>query len=208
MSELARVAWRRRGAWDGILAPGRTGAQGGPPGITVTPLEQHGMASIIARHDGARALDDYFTSMHGVTPPVTATVASGRDCALVWAGPDQWLAVSSDRSWPAKLAKGLGGIAAVSDQSDGRALLHVRGARMRDALAKGCPIDLHPRSFAAGAAAVTLVAQIGVHLWQLPSDDGLHVAVSRSMAGSFWSWLHASAAEFGVEVASAIQSYV
>jgi methylglutamate dehydrogenase subunit D len=208
VSELARVAWRRRGAWDGILVPGRSGAQDGPPGVTVTPLEQYGVASIIVRHDSGRALHDYFTSTHGVTPPSTAAVASGRDCALVWAGPDQWLAVSSDRSWPAKLAKELGGIAAVSDQSDGRALLHVRGARMRDALAKGCPIDLHPRSFAAGGAAVTLVAQVGVHLWQLSTVDGLHLAVFRSMAASFGSWLHASAAEFGVEVAPPNQSYV
>jgi sarcosine oxidase subunit gamma len=72
---------------------------------------------------------------------------------------------------------------------------------MREALAKGCPIDLHPRAFAAGAAAATVIGHIGVNLWRLPSDDGLHLAVFRSMAGSFRSWLHASAAEFGLEVA-------
>jgi sarcosine oxidase subunit gamma len=74
---------------------------------------------------------------------------------------------------------------------------------MRDALAKGCPIDLHPRAFAAGNAAITVIAHIGIHLWRLPFDDGLYVALFRSMAGSFWSWLHASAAEFGLEVAPA-----
>jgi sarcosine oxidase subunit gamma len=171
--------------------------------VIATPLEHYGIATVIARHDTARALEDYFTSSHGVTPPARPAVASGRNCTVVWEGPARWLALSRDRTWPAKLAKELGGIAAVSDQSGGRALLHLRGVRMRDALAKGCPIDLHPRAFAPGNAAVTIIAQIGIHLWRLPSDDGLHLAVFRSMAGSFWSWLHASAAELGLEVAPA-----
>jgi sarcosine oxidase subunit gamma len=178
-------------------------AQHGVAGVIATPIEHCGIATVIARHDAGRALADYFISSHGVTPPARPAVATGRNCTLVWEGPDQWLAVSRDRTWPAKLAAELGGIAGVSDQSGGRALLHLRGVRMRDVLAKGCPIDLHPRAFAAGDAAVTIIAHIGVHLWRLPSDDGLHVAVFRSMAGSFWNWLHASAAEFGLEVAPA-----
>jgi methylglutamate dehydrogenase subunit D len=201
VSEVPAIAWRPCGAWNGILTPGGSGAQtGGAAGVIATPLENYGMATVIAHHGGRGALDDYFASAHGMTLPAAPRVACGRDCTLVWDGPDQWLALSPDRTFPGNLTAALGGIAAVSDQSGGRALLHLRGARMRDALAKGCPIDLHPRAFAPGDAAVTVVAQIGVHLWRLPSDDGVHVALFRSMAGSFWSWLHASAAEFGIEV--------
>lgn len=201
MSEAARVAWRPRGAWDGIAVPGRTGKSGEGAGVIALPLEHYGMATVIARQGVTRELAEHFASIYGVTLPTSPAVAKGRDCALVWAGPDQWFAVSSDRAFPGNLAGGLNRIAAVSDQSDGRALLNLRGERLRDALAKGCPIDLHPRAFAAGAAAVTVIGRIGVHLWQLPSDDGMHVAVIRSMAGSFWSWLRSSAAEFGLEVA-------
>jgi sarcosine oxidase subunit gamma len=179
------------------------GVQGGAAGVIATPLEHHGVATMIVRHGHARALDDHFTRHHGVIPPTRPAAARGRNCALVWSGPDQWLVVSRDRTWPAKLAQELGGIAAVADQSDGRALLHLRGARVRAALAKGCPVDLHPGVFTAGASAVTTIAQIGVHLWRLPSDDGIHLAVFRSTAGSFWTWLRASAAEFGLEVAPA-----
>ena len=37
------------------------------------------------------------------------------------------------------------GVAAVSDQSDARLVLRVSGPRVRDVLAKGVPVDLHPR---------------------------------------------------------------
>jgi hypothetical protein len=39
--------------------------------------------------------------------------------------------------------------------------------RVRDVLAKGVPLDLHPRSFRTGDVASTLVAYIGVQIQQL-----------------------------------------
>jgi heterotetrameric sarcosine oxidase gamma subunit len=199
VSEPARSSWRRQGAWHGILAAGRFGAQDGPAGVFVTPVEDCGVATVIGL--GADALDTYFARAHALTPPRTPAVAAGCGCALVWTGPDQWLALADDRAFPARLVEALGGSAAVSDQSDARAILHLRGPRLRDALANGCPIDLHPDAFGPGDAAVTAIAQVGVHIWWLPDDHGLHVAVFRSMAGGFWSWLFASAAEFGCQVA-------
>jgi sarcosine oxidase subunit gamma len=180
------------------LAAGRCGAQYGPAGVFVTPIEDRGVATVIGR--GGDALDAYFLRAHALTPPRTPAVAAGSGCALVWMGPEQWLALADDRLFPTRLVEALGENAAVSDQSDARAILHLRGPRLRDALAKGCPIDLHPDAFEPGDAAVTAIAQVGVHIWWLPDDDGLHVAVFRSMASSFWSWLFASSAEFGIQV--------
>jgi sarcosine oxidase subunit gamma len=166
--------------------------------VFVTPVEDCGVATVIGR--GGSEIDAYFAGTHALAVPRTPAAAAGSGCALVWAGPDQWLAVSDERALPARLAEGLGQNAAVSDQSDARGIVHVRGPRMRAALAKGCPIDLHPSAFRPGDAAVTVIAHVGAHLWWLPGDDGLHVAVFRSMTGSFWSWLSASAAEFGLQV--------
>jgi methylglutamate dehydrogenase subunit D len=199
VSEPAHSSWRRQGAWHGILAAGRFGAQDGPAGLIVTQVADRGVATVIGR--GGEGLDHYFVRTYALTPPRRPAVAAGSGCALVWMGPDQWLALADDRSLPTRLVEALGENAAVSDQSDARAIVHLRGPRLRDALAKGCPIDLHPQAFAAGDAAVTAIAQMGVHIWWLPGDDGLHMAVSRSMAGSFWSWLSAAAAEFGLQVA-------
>ncbi len=55
----------------------------------------------------------------------------------------------------------------MSNQSDARAALRLSGPHVRDMLAKGCMIDLHPSVFPPGAAAMTSIAHIGVHLWRL-----------------------------------------
>jgi sarcosine oxidase subunit gamma len=48
---------------------------------------------------------------------------------------------------------------------------------------------------------VTVIAHIGAIVWQ-GGENRFAIAVFRSYAGSFWHWLAASAAEFGLEVES------
>ena len=93
----------------------------------------------------------------------------------------------------------LAGLASIADQSDGRVVLRLRGDRVRDVLAKGVPVDLHPRSFKTGDVASTLVAYIGVQIQQLDDRPTFQLMAFRSLAGSLWSWLTKSAAEFGAE---------
>ncbi len=124
------------------------------------------------------------------------------DHQLVWSGPGQWLYIGPGRAAIASLAARLQGLAAVSDQSDARAMLRISGPRARDALAKGCMIDLHPRAFATGHTALTSIAHIGVQLWQVGDAPSYDIIVFRSMAASFWSWLSTASAEFGCEIAS------
>jgi len=61
------------------------------------------------------------------------------------------------------------------------------------------PLDLHPKVFKPGDVAITVVAYIGVELDRL-DEATFQLTAPRSMAGSFWSWLSASAAEFGYDV--------
>jgi len=95
-------------------------------------------------------------------------------------------------------------VASVSDQSSGYALLRLTGPKLRDALAKMLPIDLHERAFATGDVASTLASHVGVTLWRLEDGaDGspvFEIAMFRSLAGSFWHALTSSAAEFGLVV--------
>jgi sarcosine oxidase subunit gamma len=99
-----------------------------------------------------------------------------------------------------RLRTTLAGLAAVCGQSDGRTIVRVAGLRARDALAKGVPIDLHPGAFKPGDAAVTSVAHIGVHFWQIDALPSYEFCVFRSFASSFWQWLAEASAEFGVEL--------
>jgi sarcosine oxidase subunit gamma len=77
------------------------------------------------------------------------------------------------------------------------------GPHARDVLAKGLPIDLDPRAFPLGSAATSAIAHMGVQLWQLDDTRSYDLAIFRSVSQSFWSWLSASAAEFGYVVEAA-----
>lgn len=198
MSER-RSSWWRKGAWDGLASPGRSGAESAEPGVVITPRHDFSLAHLIGA-EGDRTLTDYFMSRFGIAPPEAPRIIPAEKLDLVWAGPSQWLAVSIRPGMPAELAADLDKIAAVSDQTDARAVLRLKGPNVRDTLAKGCPVDLHPRAFQRGDTFITAIGGIGVQVWWTDVDDALHLAVPRSMAGSFWSWLLPSAQEFGVEI--------
>jgi methylglutamate dehydrogenase subunit D len=73
-------------------------------------------------------------------------------------------------------------------------------ALRRRVLAKGVPVDLHPMSFKTGDVVSTLVAHIGVQIERLDDRPTFQLVAFRSLAGSLWSWLTKSAAEFGYEM--------
>lgn len=158
------------------------------------------LATIISRKGKETKLAEILTGLAGVCLPATPKIVRGRKMDLVWSGHSQWLLVSEQAGSVSQVAQELSEFAAVSDQSDARAVLRVSGDNVRDVLAKGCMIDLHPRVFQAGDTALTSIAHIGVQIWQLDDVPTYEIAVARSMAGSFWSWMQASTAEFGLSV--------
>ena len=68
------------------------------------------------------------------------------------------------RPLAAELSETIGDAAAVTDQSDGYAVLSLTGPRAAALLEKGVSLDLHDRVFAPGSAAVTSFAHLGVML--------------------------------------------
>ncbi len=199
----AVISWEPRGAWAGIAQPGSFGAKG-EAGVVVTGLEGLGLASVIATPQGSADLSRVLEARLGLALPTAPRIGRAGAHDAIWAGPDQWLLRAVSRDGFAGLLDELSAHAAVSDQSDARAMLKLAGPRVRDVLAKGVMLDLHPAAFAVGDTALTSVAHVGIHLWRL--DDtaegpAFEIAVSRSMVRSFWSWLVASASEFGGRVA-------
>jgi len=204
MAETA-TSWVPRGAWAGIAQPGAFGAKG-QAGLVATLLDGFGLATLIAEPGTATALlARAVQGRLGIVLPEMPRAAQAAAHDLVWAGPGQWLLRTASRDGFAGLLGELSAHAAVSDQSDARAAVRLSGPRVRDVLAKGVMLDLHPTAFAVGDAALTSVAYVGVHLWRLadgPDGSVFEIMVARSMAGSFWSWVAASAAEFGCHVAA------
>ncbi len=177
------------------LRPGRSGVADGPAGVVARERVVAGAAMVAARGDAtATAMEALALSL-----PASGCWTEGGGMEAVWLGPGRWL-VFGAAGLERVLRERLGGLAAVSDQSDARVVLRLSGARVRDALAKGVPIDLHPRAFGPGRAAATLAAQIGVLVWQRDAAPTFDLAVARSYAGSLAEWLIGAAAEYGLEV--------
>jgi len=179
--------------------PGRLGRDGAP-GLIVRELTQFTLASVVARKGQtaqAAALQAFGTSL-----PTTPTVSAGGELAFVWSGPGHWLALGPQATEPveARLSAAFGTQASIFDQGGSRVLLELRGPRVRDVLAKGVSIDLHPRSFRTGDVAVTTASHLAVHLWQVADDPVYRLLVVRTYLESLWRWLAASAAEYGCEV--------
>lgn len=203
MADASTTApWTPRSAWAGILQHGHIGFRGAT-GVRIEARDGLSIASLIATSGNEGALAEAVKARFGVDLPSTPAIARSATHATIWAGPGQWLLIDEDATGFAEALQPLSALAAVADQSSGRAVLRLSGSRIREALAKGCMLDLHPTAFPVRSAALTSIAHIGAHLWR--AEDGpegavFEIMVARSLAGSFWSWLSASAAEFGCQI--------
>jgi sarcosine oxidase subunit gamma len=72
----------------------------------------------------------------------------------------------------------------------------VGGSNARAVLAKGCPLDLHERAFAAGRCAQTLLAKVPVLVHRAGVEPTFEIHVARSFRDYAWVWLQAAASEY------------
>jgi heterotetrameric sarcosine oxidase gamma subunit len=200
VSDLTTSSWQARSGWHGFAQVGRYGCALGAPGVRLDLVERQALATIIVRPGADEALGQLIQERFALALPSAGRAVFGDSAGLVWSSPGQWLVVGSAGASLADLPTRLAGLAAVTDQSDGRALVRISGPAARAALAKGFSIDLHPSVFSTGSAAVTSVAHISVQIWQADEAPTFVLAVPRGFAGSFWSWLTAAAAEYGYDV--------
>jgi methylglutamate dehydrogenase subunit D len=193
--------WVAQSAWDAIApALGRLGNPQGDAGVRLALRGHVDMATVIVRRAARLEFDRFVAARWGFTTPATGRAQFGPNGGLVWSAPDQWLAVAHAPGSLDDLETSLAGVAAVSDQGDGRALIDISGPEARRALAKGLAIDLHPDVFTPGCAAVTAFAHMSVQVWQAPDAAEITLCVARTTAGSVLNLLRASAAEYGLVI--------
>jgi sarcosine oxidase subunit gamma len=196
MADLAE-----RAALAGLLQPGHYG-RAGITGITIVEPAEIAFASVIAKFGRRSALTSAVNAAFGVALPDGPRRAVKSGVAFAGVGPNHWIASAEGTEaagFAAKARARIGPFAVVSDQSDSRLVLQLSGPRVRDVLAKGAPVDLHPAAFKVGDVANTLICYIGTQIDRI-DEATWQVTAPRSMAGSFWSWLTASMAEFGYDV--------
>jgi sarcosine oxidase subunit gamma len=131
--------------------------------------------------------------------PPQGRVLAARDTLLLCVRPERWLLLSAPA--PAGVTalrwqEVCTGMAAVTDLSSGLLALHLAGSQAREALARGCRLDLDPAVFPSGHAAATIIAQVAAILAALPG--GMLILTPASTARHLREWLEGAARPFGL----------
>ena len=131
-----------------------------------------------------------FERVVGCRPPAQPnTTVRGAEYDVLWLGPDEWLVRSNGPVQAgvleAKLAEAVQGTySAAVDVGSGYTVVEISGERVRDVLARGCPLDLHPRAFKPGQCAQSHYFKSPITL--IPTgDDTFEIVLRRSFADYF-----------------------
>ena len=173
----------------------------GPGDVAVGERTGLGIATLMARGGGTARLAEQVAELGVALPDGPRALVAG-DVTIVGTGAGTWLLLSAGAGscWAADLAHAYRDVASVADQSSGYAVLRLSGEGARALLSRGAFLDFHPDMFAPGAAAVTLIAHMGVILWQRDAAPTFEIALFRSLAESFWHWLESAAAGAGLSL--------
>jgi len=151
------------------------------------------------------ALADVAQRLFGVALPAAPnTAARGAAWSALWLGPTSWLLVAAREPQPPlaftaardalNAADG-----AVFDVSAARVGWTIAGPQAATLLAKGCPLDFHPRAFPADSCAQSLFGHVNALICR-HADDAFTLLVARSFARDVWHALASTAAQYGYDV--------
>ncbi|MEO8627762.1 MAG: sarcosine oxidase subunit gamma family protein [Betaproteobacteria bacterium] len=139
----------------------------------------------------------------GVALPLKpCTTSENSAVRVVWVGPDDWFIIGPQghaEAMASRLREAMSGLHhAVTEASSGYTVLHLSGTPVRDVLAQGCPLDLHPRAFERGACAGSHFFKASVWLWQTDEAPVYELLVARSYMDYVWLMLERASAECGL----------
>ena len=189
MSELMRA----RSPLATFLQPELRDNQRDEPGLIITERQQICQLQIISRNNEPLHLTNMVTQYLGREKPLAPMQAASKNSLLICAtGPlEYWVMGQKPDAIDAlsEIQTQVEQSASVFDQSEGKLVLRLTGAKAADVLAKGTALDLHAKALPAQGAAHTVIEHIPVLLaWQ---SDARHydLLIPRSYAHSFMTWL-------------------
>lgn len=167
---------------------------------------RHGVSILNLRGnpDDTAFRDGVLQALGLALPTQACTSVANGALRLVWVGPDDWF-VMGDKgeasAIEARLRQALSGQHfAVTDVSSGYTVLHLSGHPVRDVLAQGCPLDLHPKVFGPGSAAGSVFFKASIWLWQTETAPVYEVLVRSSFRGYIWLMLERCTQECGLVI--------
>ncbi|MDG2205602.1 MAG: sarcosine oxidase subunit gamma family protein [Alphaproteobacteria bacterium] len=141
-------------------------------------------------------------------PGVNKTSGKPEGVHVLGLGPDEWLIITptgEEAGLQANLRRAVADFhAAATLTGESMTVIRLAGAHARGVLAKGCPVDIHPRVFGPGQCAQTILARADMTMHQT-ADDAYDIIVRRSFAEYVWTWLEDAAREYGVRVVTGLK---
>jgi sarcosine oxidase subunit gamma len=191
---MADLTTLRRSPLDHLSDRLRTAAVTGTRAVSVREVPFLTMVSVRVQPGSAAAarIGDFLGA------PLPQTVGEVSAAGALWLGPDEWLVVSG--SGPTSVVAGLREAlgtdpGSVVDVSANRTTLELSGPSARAVLEKGCPVDLHPRSFRPGRAVATTLGPVPLVLWQT-GEESYRLLPRSSFADYVARWLVDATTEF------------
>jgi sarcosine oxidase subunit gamma len=180
-----------------VSVPDTESVPGAPAGLTCAALAAD-IIELVPLRDRIHVLRA-LGARRGLSLPSFGRIAAVRDTVVLCTRPERWLLLAPPAvpgatlsGWRAPCT----GCAALVELSSALTVLHLAGPAVREVLARGCRLDLHPDVFAEGSAASTHMAQVPVTLAVLPG--GWLVLTPSSTARHFQEWLTVTAGPFGL----------
>ncbi|MFA3915925.1 sarcosine oxidase subunit gamma [Ruegeria hyattellae] len=124
-----------------------------------------------------KLLSDVLKAAHGMGFPAPNRVTGKAGARALWFGQGQALLMGPDPD------PGLGEHAAITDQSDGWAMVRLEGAGAEDVLARLVPVDLRRPQFKRGHTVRSMIFHMSGSISRV-DDSGFLILVFRSMAAS------------------------
>lgn len=183
----------------------RKGASPAEAGVTLREHAFLGYVNLRGRPEDEVFLEAAGGVIGGSLPQEPNTVVEGSRARACWLAPGEWLLVTTPGDEPAVLAALEDALAgrsfAACDVTGYYTAVELTGPHARDVLEKGCTLDLHPRAFAPGQCAQTLLSHAGIVLRPLGGDGtAWELIVRRSFADYVFAWIEDAAGEFGLAV--------
>ena len=197
MADLSTLQGLRRSSLHDMATEIRDGGVTGDRAVQLVERPFLTMVSVRVDPDsaGARRIDE---ALGAPLPRRVGETSQAGAHTVLWLGPEEWLIVSEAdaETLVDQLRAAVGDTPAqVLDLSANRTVIELAGPGARDVLEKGCPADLHPRSFADGTAITTTLARVPVLLWKV--DVALFRILPRaSLAQYVAAWLLDAMTEF------------
>jgi len=138
--------------------------------VVVSEVSVDRLTSVAPFKGKNKAVSDSLKAQVGATLPA----ANRRSGAVTWFGHGVWLVAGS---------AALDGIAAVTEQSDAWAVVHIEGPSVEDVLARLVPVDLRSHVFKKNHVAKTMLGHMSITLTRVGSQC-FEVMVMRSMAAT------------------------